>query len=84
MSCWFVYSFFQVVVLASDRLFVLRGKPEDVFPTLFNKWKVSKLTYEYDTEPYSLSRDKTVSALAEQHGVEVVYRVSHTLYNIER
>lgn len=68
----------------SHRLFVVRGKPEDVFPKLFNKWKVTKLTYEYDTEPYSLSRDKTVSALAEQHEVEVVYRISHTLYNIER
>ncbi|XP_075906875.1 cryptochrome circadian regulator 5 [Nelusetta ayraudi] len=68
----------------NSRLFVVRGKPEDVFPELFDNWKVTKLTYEYDTEPYSLSRDETVSALAKKHNVEVVYRVSHTLYNIER
>lgn len=71
-------------MLDSFRLFVVRGKPEDVFPKLFNKWKVTKLTYEYDTEPYSLSRDKTVAALAQEDGVEVVYKISHTLYDIER
>lgn len=71
-------------MLGSSRLFVVRGKPEEVFPKLFSQWKVTKLTYEYDTEPYSLSRDKTVTMLAKESGVEVVYKVSHTLYNIER
>lgn len=68
----------------SFRLFVVRGKPEDVFPKLFNEWKVTKLTYEYDTEPYSLSRDKAVAALGQEHGVEVIYKISHTLHDIER
>lgn len=71
-------------IVLDCRLFVVRGKPEDVFPKLFKKWKVTKLTYEYDTEPYSLSRDKAVSALATDHGVDVVYKISHTLYDIER
>lgn len=70
--------------LGSSRLFVVRGKPEEVFSKLFSQWKITKLTYEYDTEPYSLSRDQTVATLAKQHGVEVVYRVSHTLYDIDR
>lgn len=70
--------------LNSFRLFVVRGKPEDVFPKLFHKWKVTKLTYEYDTEPYSLSRDNTVTTLAKEHGVEVVYKISHTLYDVDR
>ncbi|KAI3377744.1 hypothetical protein L3Q82_008889, partial [Scortum barcoo] len=68
----------------NSRLFVVRGKPEEVFPKLFNQWKVTKLTYEYDTEPYSLSRDKKVTALAKEHGVEVIYKISHSLYDIER
>lgn len=68
----------------SFRLFVVRGKPEEVFPELFDRWKVTKLTYEYDTEPYSLSRDKTVATLAKEHGVEVIYKISHTLYDTER
>lgn len=72
------------MVMGSSRLFVVRGKPEKVFPKLFRQWKVTKLTYEYDTEPYSLSRDRTVTTLAKESGVEVLYRVSHTLYDIER
>ncbi|XP_061820395.1 cryptochrome circadian regulator 5 [Nerophis lumbriciformis] len=68
----------------NSRLYVVRGKPEDVFPQLFTKWKITKLTYEFDTEPYSVSRDKKVSALAKEHNVEVVYKVSHTLYDIDR
>lgn len=72
------------VVMNLLRLFVVRGNPEEVFAKLFSNWKVTKLTYEYDTEPYSLSRDETVCALAKKHNVDVVCRVSHTLYNIER
>ncbi|KAL3065237.1 hypothetical protein OYC64_015418 [Pagothenia borchgrevinki] len=68
----------------NSRLFVVRGKPEEVFPKLFEKWKVTKLTYEYDTEPYSLSRDKTVTTLAKEHGVEVVYKISHTIHDMDR
>uniref|UniRef100_A0A8C7CRZ8 Cryptochrome circadian regulator 5 n=1 Tax=Oncorhynchus kisutch TaxID=8019 RepID=A0A8C7CRZ8_ONCKI len=68
----------------NSRLFVVRGKPEEVFPKLFQKWKVTRLTYEYDTEPFSLRRDKEVVRLAEEHGVEIIYKVSHTLYDIDR
>lgn len=71
-------------IACSSRLFVVRGKPEEVFPKLFSQWKVTKLTYEYDTEPYSLSRDKAVTTLAKESGVEVVYKISHTLYDTER
>ncbi|XP_067346218.1 cryptochrome circadian regulator 5 isoform X3 [Channa argus] len=67
-----------------SRLFVVRGEPEDVFPELFKKWKITAMTYEYDTEPYSLTRDKKVAALAKEHGVKVVYKISHTLYDIDR
>lgn len=69
---------------ASSRLFVVRGKAEEVFPKLFSQWKITKLTYEYDTEPSGLSRDKTVTRLAEEHGIDVVSKVSHTLFDINR
>lgn len=68
----------------NSRLFIVRGKPEDVLPQLFKEWKVTKLTYEYDTEPYSLNRDQTVTRLAKEHGVEVIYKISHTLYDMNR
>ncbi|XP_056463579.1 cryptochrome circadian regulator 5 [Gadus chalcogrammus] len=66
------------------RLFVVRGKPQDILPQLFQKWGVSRMTYEYDTEPYSRSRDLKVSELAKEHGVEVVYKISHTLHDVDR
>uniref|UniRef100_A0A8C7Y9A8 Cryptochrome circadian regulator 5 n=1 Tax=Oryzias sinensis TaxID=183150 RepID=A0A8C7Y9A8_9TELE len=68
----------------NSRLFVVRGKPEEVLPKLFTKWNVTKLTYEYDTEPYSRSRDKNVTMLAEEQRIQVSYKISHTLYDIDR
>ena len=62
----------------------MRGKPQDILPQLFQKWGVSRMTYEYDTEPYSRSRDLKVSELAKEHGVEVVYKISHTLHDVDR
>lgn len=68
----------------SSRLLVVRGRPEDVLPKLFSQWSITRMSYEYDTEPYSLSRDRAVAALAKDGGVEVVYEVSHTLYDVDR
>ncbi|XP_063055590.1 cryptochrome circadian regulator 5 [Engraulis encrasicolus] len=68
----------------NSRLFVVRGKPSEVLPKLFQKWKITRLTFEVDTEPYSLQRDKEVQKLAEEHGVEVIPKISHSLYNLER
>ncbi|XP_062395099.1 cryptochrome circadian regulator 5 isoform X2 [Sardina pilchardus] len=68
----------------NSRLFVVRGKPDEVLPELFKKWKITHLTFEVDTEPHSLQRDKEVLKLAGDHGVEVIQKISHTLYNLER
>ncbi|XP_042562756.1 cryptochrome circadian regulator 5 [Clupea harengus] len=68
----------------NSRLFVVRGKPDEVLPELFRKWKITRLTFEVDTEPYSLQRDMEVLKLAGDHGVEVIQKISHTLYNLER
>ncbi len=66
-----------------SRLFVLRGSPENVFKDIFKKWNVVQLTYEVDTEPYAKARDKKINELAKENGVEVVTRVSHTLYDVD-
>lgn len=44
-----------------SRLFVVRGKPEEVLPGLFEEWNVKKLTFEADSEPRSRERDREVS-----------------------
>ena len=64
-----------------SRLFVVRGSPKEVLPKLFKSWNVKKLTFESDTEPYSVKRDEEITDLAEKFNVEVVTKMSHTLYN---
>ncbi|XP_038063798.1 cryptochrome-2-like [Patiria miniata] len=66
-----------------SRLYVLRGKPTEVFPDIFKKWKISHLTFELDTEPYATQRDEAVEAIAEKHGVQITKKSSHTLYDIQ-
>lgn len=66
------------------RLFVVRGCPEEVFPCLFHAWGTTRLTFEVDTEPPARQRDTAVAELAARHGVEVIQKVSHTLYDTER
>lgn len=64
-----------------SRLFVVRGKPTEMLPYLFKKWDVTRLSFESDCEPYSETRDAVVSCLAKEAGIEVISRVSHTLYD---
>ena len=62
----------------------MRGSPEEVFPVLFKKWNVQKITWEIDTEPYAQTRDEKVERLARESGVEVVCCHGHTLYRTEK
>ncbi|XP_016976032.1 cryptochrome-2 [Drosophila rhopaloa] len=66
-----------------SRLFVVRGKPAEVFPRIFKSWRVELLTFETDIEPYSLARDEAVQKLAKSEGVKVETHCSHTIYNPE-
>ncbi|KAM7002079.1 cryptochrome-2-like isoform 2-T2 [Tautogolabrus adspersus] len=68
----------------NSRLFVVRGQPTDVFPRLLKEWKVTRLTFEYDPEPYGKERDGAIIKMAQEFGVEIIVRNSHTLYNLDR
>ncbi|GAB5356970.1 hypothetical protein AAMO2058_000333700 [Amorphochlora amoebiformis] len=59
------------------------GKPKEVLPRLFSEWKVNKLTWEFDTEPYARMRDNDILKLAKSAGVETNSVLSHTLYHPE-
>ena len=63
-----------------SRLFVVRGREVEVLPKLFTEWGVSRLSFETDSEPFGAQRDAVVRHLAEEAGVEVVSKMSHTLY----
>ncbi|XP_064192298.1 cryptochrome-2-like isoform X3 [Anguilla rostrata] len=67
-----------------SRLFVVRGQPAEVFPRLFKEWNVTRLTFEYDSEPYGKERDAAIIKMAQEFGVETRVQNSHTLYNLDR
>uniref|UniRef100_H3D186 Cryptochrome circadian regulator 3a n=1 Tax=Tetraodon nigroviridis TaxID=99883 RepID=H3D186_TETNG len=68
----------------NSRLFVIRGQPANVFPRLFKEWKISRLTFEYDSEPFGKERDAAIKKLAKEAGVEVIVKISHTLYDLDK
>ncbi|XP_061076158.1 cryptochrome-1-like [Conger conger] len=68
----------------NSRLFVIRGQPANVFPRLFKEWKISRLTFEYDSEPFGKERDAAIRKLAMEAGVEVIVKTSHTLYDLDK
>ena len=61
-----------------------RGNPSEVLPKLFKEWNVNHLTYEVDTEPYAVTRDAEIDAIATKHGVKVTKCVSHTLFDTNK
>uniref|UniRef100_A0A8C2ZP24 Cryptochrome circadian regulator 3a n=1 Tax=Cyclopterus lumpus TaxID=8103 RepID=A0A8C2ZP24_CYCLU len=68
----------------NSRLFVIRGQPANVFPRLFKEWKISRLTFEYDSEPFGKERDAAIKKLAMEAEVEVIVKTSHTLYDLDK
>ena len=67
-----------------SQLYVVRGTPATVLPQLFDEWKITRLTFEVDTEPYARVRDAAITTAAEGKGVTVVSEVSHTLWDMQR
>ena len=67
-----------------SKLLVIKGKPQESFQKLFKEWNVKKLTFEIDVEPYAKERDASIIKLAEENSVQVVTKVSHTLYDLDR
>ena len=69
----------QLAELGS-RLFVVRGRDVEVLPKLFSEWGVSRVSFEMESEPFGAQRDAVIKRLAEEAGVEVVSKTSHTLF----
>jgi len=67
-----------------SRLFVARGKPEEVMEKLINKWDVKRITWEMDTEPYAKERDAKIEKLVKTKNVKIEIFTSHTLYDPEQ
>lgn len=48
------------------------------------EWNINRLSYEYDSEPFGKERDAAIKKLANEAGVEVIVRISHTLYDLDK
>jgi cryptochrome len=64
-----------------SRLLVFKGEPGEVLVRCLQEWKVKRLCFEYDTDPYYQALDVKVKDYASSTGVEVFSPVSHTLFN---
>ena len=68
----------------NSRLFVIRGQPADVLPTLFKDWGTTYFTFEEDPEPFGRVRDQNIVAMCKEMNISVAHEHSHTLYNLEK
>jgi len=68
----------------NSRLFVIRGQPADVLPTLFKEWGTTYFTFEEDPEPFGRVRDQNIVAMCKEMNIAVSHEHSHTLYNLEK
>ena len=53
-------------------------------PRLFDKWKITKLTFEFDHEPEGRQRDSVITELAITAKVEVEKHICHSLYDLDK
>lgn len=65
-------------------------KPENIgviLPCLYicpQEWQITRLSHEYDSEPFGKELDAAIQKLASESRVEVIVRTSHTLYNPDK
>ncbi|XP_069134866.1 cryptochrome-1-like isoform X2 [Argopecten irradians] len=66
---------------SGGRLYTFHGQARDVLKGLLQEWNVTRLTYEAEVEPIWEARDKEVEELCKEHGIELISRISHTLWD---
>ena len=67
-----------------SRLYIVKGQPSDVLLHLIKKWNISKLSFEYDSNPFALKRDKAIQRQVRKADVKVIVKSSHSLYDLRR
>lgn len=63
------------------RLYVFHGNSRDILQKLIPQWSVGYLSFEQDPEPIWKERDDSAKELCNQMGVQVIERISHTLWD---
>jgi cryptochrome len=66
-----------------SRLFVIQGRPLEKLQIIFKDWNITRLSFESDPEPHASTRDAAVRKLAANSNIEVISKVSHTLFDVK-
>lgn len=64
-----------------SQLFVLKGEPTEIIKILHKEAGINCITFEQDCEAIWNKRDNAVHHLCKELGIEMVERISHTLWN---
>lgn len=56
---------------SKSSLLIKHGKPLEVWKSLFKDFQIEKVFFNHDYEPYALERDKQVTEMLNNNGVEV-------------
>jgi cryptochrome len=68
-----------------SRLFVLQGNPETKIPEAVETWGVDLITFESDSEPYAIRRDRSIcDHLRTRRGVTIKTFPTHVLHDLEQ
>lgn len=67
----------------NSKLFIVKGNPIEILPTLLNQWKVCTFGFEFDSEAYALHRDKKIEKICKENQVECLITSGHTLYDLD-
>lgn len=55
-----------------QKLHVVRGRPHEALPLIWEQWGTTHLVFEKDSNGYAKERDGEIRALAQEKGVEVL------------
>lgn len=66
------------------RLICFQGNCVEILERLIHKWSITHISFEQDPEPIWRERDDAVKQLANSLGVEIIEKVSHTLWDPEK
>lgn len=63
------------------RLYIFKGDYRSILRELIERWSITHLSFEQDPEPIWKERDDEVKRLCQDMQVDVIERVSHTLWD---
>lgn len=67
-----------------SNLYIFMGDTQSVLKNKVKEWNITQFTYIFDTEVHFRERDKQVKATLQEMGINVVSKVGHTLYDIDK